>query len=428
MTSPLLDRMARALSKTLKMMSEYSYRATLNGDNDILRLLDEYELQKAAPQAGQEPARQEPLAAPLQEGNAAEPAVAVTLTDAQAIEREQLAEADSRNAATVSVPIEPTGAMISAGLREASLLIVSDISIEEIAKIYKAMLAAAPEQPVVFDYPASIKVAIHDLTCHDSKCEFRAWLIALNQPVNAAATQAGIPASKDGSVMATTPAPAAAPLPLTREQIDSAMWDVRVFEGQLCVTRGQEARHQALAAIDLRAEVERLNQLQKATQLDFETACKQVDELKKDAEDADESRERLARLLTRITNTLKGHPEEGLMHEWSDVPKLVFNVQEHNSALKQCAEQAERQLAEIRASMVATCELIASTGGTATHCVEAIRASSPTPPKRGLTDEQIRKIACKYVYPPDFGFIQDGVDKFQTAIREALRLAGKDSV
>lgn len=52
----------------------------------------------------------------------------------------------------------------------------------------------------------------------------------------------------------------------------------------------------------------------------------EIAKLKRDLEDADRLRERLATLLTEIAAVVKGPPPPDVMHDWSQLPRLVADM------------------------------------------------------------------------------------------------------
>ncbi len=73
----------------------------------------------------------------------------------------------------------------------------------------------------------------------------------------------------------------------------------------------------------------------------------QLREVKADRDDADSARERLAFLLTRVSNVLKGQREDGALQNWSDLAEVACALKVNLSEARAAQERAEEKIREL---------------------------------------------------------------------------------
>jgi hypothetical protein len=91
--------------------------------------------------------------------------------------------------------------------------------------------------------------------------------------------------------------------------------------------------------------------------------CDQSIQLKDDLHDERRLREKLADLLERTANALKGQPAPLHLHDWSDLPKVATQLKAENEAWREAGEDAVKQLGSIVGLMGITALLIGGDDG-----------------------------------------------------------------
>lgn len=83
--------------------------------------------------------------------------------------------------------------------------------------------------------------------------------------------------------------------------------------------------------------------------------------LERERDECDALRERMADLLTRTTNALKGEPAELELHSWHDLPDVAVAIRSRNAALVKAVEWYGEQSR--------LCRLIHSEGDAGRHAL-----------------------------------------------------------